>query len=518
MAQDLDRSTPAAGCGSCPAVSRRGFMAACAGWAAAAAVPLSFAGPAEKPKVRLVFSHPKPDVITWPNIGFDYEGRGRELAAQLSQLCPQVEFLATHVVEKADAERVSAEDAQVDGTLVYLLGIAQPGRELMEKLAAADRPVLVVEDQYAGPYSLGFNDRAEKAGWKAVCLSTSRMKDVAEAARCFTVLKKGGTPEDFRKAARAVFEKNTAKAKAMVWPPDPIVVHSIVQSLQRLAASTILLVGRDPAETGKAVNREFGTQVVWIPHAELNEAYLAADKATAEAWADRWIRDAQKVIEPAREEIVKSGAMHVAMLAMMKKYNAQAITIRCLDGFYSGALQAFPCLGFVELNDSGLVGACEGDLASTITMLAMNYLVGRPGFISDPVIDTSTNRIIYAHCVASTKVFGPSGASNPYHIRDHSEDRKGAAVRSLLPLGRLTTTIKFLPGTRTLLFHQGVAVENVDLDKACRTKLAVEVKGDIQKLFNGWQGGWHRVTYYGDLREPVREMCRVLGVRFVEEA
>src|SRR5574337_693990 len=35
--------------------------------------------------------------------------------------------------------------------------------------------------------------------------------------------------------------------------------------------------------------------------------------------------------------------------------------------------------------------------------------VGRPGYISDPVIDTSKNQIIYAHCVAPTKVFGPGG-------------------------------------------------------------------------------------------------------------
>ena len=82
-------------------------------------------------------------------------------------------------------------------------------------------------------------------------------------------------------------------------------------------------------------------------------------------------------------------------------------------------------------------GACEGDLLSTMTMLAITYLVGRSGFISDPVLDTSKNRIIYAHCVAPSKVFGPQGPSNAFHIRSHSEDRKGAAIRSLMPLGYL---------------------------------------------------------------------------------
>ena len=40
------------------------------------------------------------------------------------------------------------------------------------------------------------------------------------------------------------------------------------------------------------------------------------------------------------------------------------------------------------------------------------YADGQPGYISDPVIDTSKNQIIYAHCVAPSKVFGPSKTAN----------------------------------------------------------------------------------------------------------
>jgi hypothetical protein len=68
-------------------------------------------------------------------------------------------------------------------------------------------------------------------------------------------------------------------------------------------------------------------------------------------------------------------------------------------------------------------------------MLAFSTMTnGRPGYISDPVIDTSKRQIIYAHCVASNKVFGPHGGSNPFRIMTHSEDRSGASVRSILPV------------------------------------------------------------------------------------
>jgi len=152
-------------------------------------------------------------------------------------------------------------------------------------------------------------------------------------------------------------------------------------------------------------------------------------------------------------------------------------------------------------------------------MVAISTLVGRPGYISDPVIDTSRKHIIYAHCVAPTKVFGPDGPRNPYHIRNHSEDRKGASMRSLLPLGYMTTTLEIEATRREIVIHQGKSAENVAEDKACRTKLAALVKGDMEKLLGEWdRWGWHRVTFFGDIREPVLDLAKALNCKVTEEA
>ena len=52
----------------------------------------------------------------------------------------------------------------------------------------------------------------------------------------------------------------------------------------------------------------------------------------------------------------------------------------------------------------------------------------------------------------------------------------------------------------------------------CRTKLIAEVLGDIAKLFNQWsQVGWHRVTIYGDVKEPLTEFGKALGLQIIEE-
>jgi len=224
-------------------------------------------------------------------------------------------------------------------------------------------------------------------------------------------------------------------------------------------------------------------------------------------------------VEPPTAEVHRSAAMYIGMRDLMNQHGAHAITINCLGGFYSGQMVAYPCLGFSQLNSDGFVGACEADMKSALTMLSMSHLIGRPGYISDPVIDTSKNQIIYAHCVAMTRVDGPKGMPNPYQLRTHSEDRKGASMCSLLPLGRMTTTIQFDPVRKEILLHQGKSVANIDEDRACRTKLAVEVKGDIDKLLNFWdQWGWHRVTFYGDLKQPVQALAGSLGYKVIEEA
>ncbi len=143
---------------------------------------------------------------------------------------------------------------------------------------------------------------------------------------------------------------------------------------------------------------------------------------------------------------------------------------------------------------------------------------GRP-VQPQPLGGAHTRHIIYAHCVAPNRVFGPRGPVNPFEILTHSEDRKGASVRSIMPAGYMTTTVELSEERREILFHRGKAVGNDPEDRACRTKLVAEPVGDFEKLFTMWdRWGWHRVTFYGDLSEPVHALAEAVGWKVVEEA
>jgi len=466
------------------ALSRRNFLAGCAACASSAFCPAFGRTPPvdvpassllnnDKPRLRLVFSHIVPEKPTWPYQGYNYEARKQELMSRLRKDCPNVEFLPATALNAEEAKKILEADSEVDGYIAYMVGI---WTRVPQTLAASGRPTLFVDDLYAGSgeFLVAYAD-ARRKGYKVAGVSSTRFEDVVRAVKAFECMKK-------------------------------------------LRSSLILdVTQRDPGANARAIEEMFGTKIRRISGDEINEAYSKADKAEGDAAARRWIKAAKKVVEPSEEEIRKSGAMYVAMRNLMEQYRSPAVAIDCLNLFYAGKLGAYPCLGLFQFNDDGLVGACEADLQSTITMLLMTYLSGRPGFISDPVIDTSKNQIIYAHCVAPSKVFGPNGRANPYHIRSHSEDRQGASIRSLMPLNEMTTTLKFHPPRKEVVIHQGRTVANIDDDKACRTKLAAEVR-NFDKLFNEWdQHGWHRVTFYGDYKQDVETISALLGFNVIEE-
>jgi len=259
-----------------------------------------------------------------------------------------------------------------------------------------------------------------------------------------------------------------------------------------------------------------GAEIVSVEYRRLKEEYDRVDEAEAAADAERWIRGAVRVVEPTREEVVRSSRLYLAMRRLMKQEGALAVTIDCLGGFRRQELPAYPCLGFCRLNDRRRVGACEADLNSMLTMLLFAHAFGVPGFISDPVIDTSANEVIHAHCVSPTRMDGPAGPPLPYLIRSHMEDDRGAALQVRHRVGETITSAKIV-NFATVLISTGKITANVDSDRGCRTKIATKVPR-ARTLLDNYGSGLHRVIFYGDRREGVGHLAALLGLKIVEEA
>jgi len=297
----------------------------------------------------------------------------------------------------------------------------------------------------------------------------------------------------------------------------------------RMKQTKILLVGpangTQAAQSAEEVAKKIGAQVVPISVPQVVEAHKAIDPKEAIAEAeDHWISQAKKIVEPSREEIIKSAAMYLAMKKLMIAHGARAITIKCLGGIPIDVL-GYPCLGFSKLNDLGLPGACEADMDSTLTMLMFGYAFGTPGFITDPLFDTAQNAVIHAHCLSPTKMDGPAGDRAPFTIRTHRDDNRGASLEVELRVGEEITCAK-LVNLDTMLISAQKIINIPDFDdRGCRTQITAEV-ADAPTMFRNWGSGivegdmmtlLHRVVFYGNRLDAVRDMATLMGQKVVLE-
>jgi hypothetical protein len=508
--------------------SRRRFVHTCTACAACMALAptgllspsCSSAGPGRKLRIRILYSlhavvQPGPD---WPNIGYDFGPVMERINNSLKNSFRDMEFLPVLATGPEDAGKIVEGDKTdpVDGYIVFQMNC---WNRVIQTIEATGKPVIYADFQFGGSGGfLVYNAAMLNAGNRNVgFVASSSIDDLIAAVACFRITGKGGTVQEFVAATDNVRKKRMKGHGRYTLKPDEYKALTPEESIRRFGESKILAVNDQEAKAGEPA---IGIPVEYIPFSEVNEAWSSADYDESVSIAEKWKKDAVDITGVSFNTLVTSASMYLGMKSVLMNHGANAITVNCLGGFYGGHIHAYPCLGFHELCNEGLVGGCECDIRSASTMLAFSILTGgRPGFISDPVIDTYRRQIIYAHCVAPNKVFGPSGATNPFRIMTHSEDRNGASVQSILPVNYLTTTLEADTKKKEILFHQAVAVDNDPDDRACRTKLCADPVGDVEKLFRKWDTwSWHRVTFYGDLREPVYALAEQMGWNVVEEA
>jgi len=434
-----------------------------------------------KPEIYVIsLGADKPKGIPgWPNAELDPEQRAKELHQKLQQFFPDYNFLGGELLPSSessfDAFKERLEEKKPDGVLIF--GLAIPHHSV-KRFAELNTPMLWVNDLYGGDlHYLDVMEVGLQGGWPFVALSSSRFSDIGARLRYFDV------------------------------------IHG-------LRNSRILAV-RDrnyPADYLEKIKRRLGVDVIVLDHKAFNAVYKEAPDGEAKRLAERWISNAEKIIEPGFEDVFAGAKVYFTLKTLMARENANAVTVDCLDLVYKKKIPVYPCLAFFQLNNEGSTGICEGDIDSALTQLIIRFLADRPGYVSDPVLDQGTGQIVYAHCVAASKMKGVNREAMPYVLRSHAEDNSGASVQVKMTPGEVMSTIKFDIKTDRISFHKGKVVGNIDTDRACRTKVAVEVDTNaVARNYQVSKFGWHRVSFCGDWETEIRELAQLMQWEFWDE-
>jgi hypothetical protein len=416
-----------------------------------------------------------------PELDFQKEIRSYESAfATLKDQLADVDFCVDALITDPDqVKRLNAKLKGVDGILAihFNIGVSP----VLSEILSLGIPTMVFAVPYSGHEWVHWGElRKTPEGSRMDCILSSDLSQLAVAIRPF----------------RAIHHLREAKV--------------------------LNLTTRDFSNQAKTIKDKFGTEIKRIKLEDVEQAYAAAEDDAAWSEASRWIKEADQVVEPSKEDILKSARLALAFEDILERERATVMTVDCYGTMWDTTIKlpAYPCLGFARLNNMGWGGICESDLSSTLTHILFQGLVGRPGFISDPTVDESNGTIILAHCLGTPKMEGPDKPGAPYKLRTVMERREGVVPQVQMKQGQPVTQA-ILAGMDTIRYFTGEIVDApvaLSDDRGCRTKISVRVDGDISHLWQNWAHGLHRQTVYGDITRELRWFSRFKDIQLIDEA
>ena len=224
-------------------------------------------------------------------------------------------------------------------------------------------------------------------------------------------------------------------------------------------------------------------------------------------------RKATKVVEPTPTDLINSARSYVTAKRLLAAEKANALSMDCLGMVTDKLVPTPPCGGWTLLQDQGVTAGCEADLFGAMSLMMSSYLLGRPGYMNDPVPETYKNTLITSHCTSGSRLEGFDRPPAPVIWRSHSESGLGVSTQVIWPVGAAVTLVRF-SGADELIVDTGKVVANVDTPPAggCRTsvEIAMDRMEDCRDVL-----GFHQVVVLGDHRRLLEGFCELHGIRHV---
>lgn len=281
-------------------------------------------------------------------------------------------------------------------------------------------------------------------------------------------------------------------------------IVTVNKTIDKIQKSRLGLIG-DPSDwlidshiNKKDVKEKWGVDVVDIPMKEVIDEYNKINEKKAKQLTDEFSNKAVSIKEPTNKDLIKASKVYFALKNIVKRYELNALTIRCFD--LVTELETTGCLALSLLNNEGIVAGCEGDVPATVSMMIIYYLTGNIPFMANPVsLNTNKNKVKFAHCTIATN------SVNDYIIRSHFETGIGVGIQGELNKGDITLFKLGGPNLDHVVYKNAKLINNLNSEFACRTQILVDFKNKDINYFVKEPIGNHHIIVEGAYQDLIEE-------------
>jgi len=216
------------------------------------------------------------------------------------------------------------------------------------------------------------------------------------------------------------------------------------------------------------VNQSWGIHIIPLSMTEIETRMQGTHNNEVANIAEEFTGKSTGVREPVTGDIDDAVRVYLALRALVQKEQLTALTVRCFDLVINNRTTG--CFALSQLNDDGIIAACEGDLVSTIGMLLVNKLLDIIPWMANPAtIDKTQNSVILAHCTIAR------GLVRQYQLRSHFESGLGVGIAGALPTGPVTLLRIGGRQMELLWLAEGNIINNGNSENLCRTQVEIKL-------------------------------------------
>jgi len=433
-------------------------------------------------KIRCAFLYPPTKVLdeegyySWPGYDFDAEGRQKQYTMRLKEieknLGIHINFEIKPLDTASDVDKFISglKETNPDGLLLFPFKKSPPYEHITRIIEEVKIPAIIMS-------SLGI-------------LLIEHIKQLNDRTGVYMI----NSLDDL-----GAVEQGLKMIKTRSWLRDAKIVN---------------IGGKDNLESKIPL---IGTTVKNIPHQRFFD-YFASTRVNSdvEALAKKYMSEAVKIYQPTKDEIIDAAKNYFIFKKILEEEKADALMMDCLPGLRKPHKHVPPCMGFMSLRDEGIAMGCQSDLDATITMMLLQDLFGKPGFMHNASYNTEKDCYFCAHCTSPSKMNGIEKPSEPFELMSHCESGWGAVPRVLFKKGQPVTITKYLFNEKKpqLLLYSGEILDCPPMPQTggCRTN----VETTINELEKGIEiKGQHLIMVYGNYVKQLKQFCKLYDIGVV---